>query len=304
MVNTTETFWSVDGVSLQTYAFNIVTLGGDRMSPPPLRGDDITVPFRAGQVWRPKVPDSRTITLGMWVIGADENGNIPQNEDSRRTFDRNWRKIRRLLWNSRRQITLTKRFWVPVDDLEDAGVPLTGLTTEGGWALISATAKAEFAGGLEPTMGGPSRAAFTVDLRLADPYFYGDEIAIPLSMSTSDSLPGPSATRLILGDDRTTSITLDLEGPLEVGQISNLTATPSLWLRYLQYVEDGETAQIRVSPFTATHYDGGVSYPSAGSIRHAGDRMWLYLDPETTTLKLTAQSGTGKAWVRYRPVWF
>src|SRR5690606_13429477 len=106
---TTEAFWSIDDVPLNTFAWNITTLGDSRQAPPPLRGEDILVPYRVGRVATTRVPDSRVITLGMWVIGATEDGNPPTNETARRRFELNWRKLRALLWRTN-EFTLTKRF--------------------------------------------------------------------------------------------------------------------------------------------------------------------------------------------------
>lgn len=305
MTNTTEIFWDVDGVSLQTYAFNITTLGGDRQAPPPVRGDDITVPYAPGQKWVPKVPDSRTMTLGMWVIGADEDGLIPADAEVRRLYERNWAKLRKLLWTPRRQFTLTKRFWVLEEDLVAGGVDVDDLPRSGDYRLLSASARGSYAGGLVPTMaGGPARATFTVDIKLADPYFYSDEIEIAFSMTSGSSLPGPTRDVTVLGDDRTHQIEVDLTGPLGSPRLSNLSDEEiDLWMRYATSVDASTSATVRVRPFSATHFPGGAPYKSSGYVQHDGDKFWFYLDPGEATLALTAASGTGTAKLRYRPAW-
>lgn len=303
MVNTTETFWSVDGVSLQTYAFNITTLGGDRMSPPPLRGADLVIPYQAGQTWVPKVVDSKTITLGMWVIGADEAGNIPQDEDSRRTFERNWRKLRKLLWTPRRQVTLTKRFWVPVEDLTDAGLNLADYTVEGGWALMEASGKAQFSGGLEPSMGGPSRAAFTVDLRMADPFFYGTPVDVEFTTQTASPNIGPTRNIEVLGDERTTRMEIWFEGPLTSPRLTVANYSPAPWVQFTTTIADGDEAVLDTATYSATFTESSVPHPAAGSVTHYGDASWLYLDPGAATISLTAASGTGRSRLSYIPTW-
>lgn len=303
MTDTTETYWDADGQSLQTFAFNIVTLGGDRMAPIPVRGDDITVPYMPGTVWTPKVPNQRVISLGMWVIGANEDGTIPDDEDGRRTFDKNWRMLRRLLWRYRTQFTLTKRFWVPTEDLEAAGVDITELPQNGSWSLISASAKASYHSGMEPMMSGPSRAAFVVNLLLSDPYFYGDTITIPFSTSTEPEDPGPVQGVFILGDDRTTEITFDYEGPL-TSPTFTLTEEPSTpWIRYGSDVADGDSAQVKVKTFSAVHTDSLATYGSSGYVQHYGDRFWFFLDPGERTIALSVQEGTGTADLIYRPAY-
>lgn len=303
MTNTTETFWDVDGVSLQTYAFNITTLGGDRSAPPPVRGADLKVPYMIGTKYVPRVPDARTITLGMWVQGSQEDGSAPTEEHAKRTFDRNWRKLRQLLWRPRKQFTLTKRFWLLDADLVAAGVDTSALPKEGDWTLYSASAQATYVGGLNPTMQGQAHGVFTVDLLLSDPFFYSDEITIPFSMATGGSNPGPDRTVEILGDDRTMSIEIDFEGPLTSAQILNDSEATTPFVKYAAVIADGETATVRVLPFNATHYPTGTPYKASGNVQHKGDLYWLYVEPGTTLLKLSAQSGTGVANLRYRPAW-
>lgn len=302
-MNSTETFWSVDGVSLQTFAFNITTLGGDRMAPPPVRRSSQKVPYMIGSRWTPGVPDEKTITLGMWVQGSDENGFPPTDEHLKRRWDRNWRMLRKLLWTPRRQFTLTKRFWLLTDELEAAGVDTTGMTQDGDWTLYSASAKGTYNGGLSPTMNGQAHGIFTVDILLNDPFFYGPEIEIPFSIDTGGVLPGPTQEILILGDDRTMNIEVDFEGPLTSPVVTNETESQLLYVRYASEVPDDESATVRVMPFTATHYPSGEPYGVSGNVQHEGDLYWLYIEPGMTTLSLDAQSGTGVATLRYRPAW-
>lgn len=304
MTNSTQTFWDVDGVSLQTLAWNITTLGGDRAAPPGLRGGDEKIPYMPGSRWTPRVVDSRTITLGMWVIGANEDGSAPLSGSRRLEYEQNWRKLRKLLWTPRRQFTLTKRFWLPTAELTAGGIDTTSLPKLGSYALYTARAKGSFAGGLEPTMNGPGRASFTVDIFLSDPYFYGDAIEVPFSTQTGGSNPGPNRTLQVLGDDRTTAVEIDFDGPLTSPRFTNLDAGVDLWVQYGSEIADGESATVKVSDFAARHYLTGSNYRSSGYVQHAGDRFWFFLEPGETDLKLTKQAGTGVASLRYKPVWF
>ncbi len=301
MTNTTETFWDVDGVSLQTYAFNIATLGGGRMTPPPVRGDDITVPFRPGSIWMPKVPDAKIITLAMWVTGANEDGTIPVAGNMRRQFDTNWRKLRQLLWNPRRQFLLTKRFWVLEADLTAGGMVVDDLPRSGAYRLLSASAEATFAGGLEPSMTGPGRAAFTVDLKLATPYFFSAPIDINFSLTTGTGLPGPNRTVTILGDDRTMAIGVDFVGPLTGPKIEN--STDGVWMTYATSLLSAQIARIGVWDFDARHDVAGANTKAAGYVQHDGDPFWLFLEPGSNALHLTATGGTGTAKLTYQPGW-
>lgn len=306
MTNTTKTFWSVDGISLQTYAWNITSLGGDRQAPPPLRGDDITVPYMPGDRWVPREVDSRTITLGMWVQGSNEDGTIPQNETQRHVWERNWQKLRRLLWKPRRQMVLTKHFWVPTFDLFDAGVDASLLPSESTWSLYSASAKVNFVGGLAPTMQGGGHSAFTVDLKLTDPYFYSEPIEITFG---GNLVTGQTNEVIILGDDRTHAVELEFIGPLSSPMIENLSATDaygdslSLWTRYTAEIAAAERAEVNVKKFSARQLTAGEPFKSSGFVRHGGDKPWFWLEPGETILEMSAQAGTGTGKLTYRPAW-
>lgn len=303
MTNTTETYWSVNGVSLQTYAWNISSLGGDRQAPPPVRGSNQQVPYMIGSRYVPKIPDSRTITLGMWVQGSQPDGTPPEDTSARREWERNWRMLRRLLWTPRKQFTLTKRFWLLTEELLEGGVDVSSLPQEGDWTLYSASALGSYAGGLSPSMQGQAHGVFTVDIELTDPFFYGPEISIPFSMTEGSGFPGKTRNVVILGDDRTMNIELDFEGPLTSPMVTNETEPQTLFVNYATEVSDGESATIRVMPFNATHYTTGQPYGASGNVRHRGDAYWLYLEPGQCSLKLSAQLGTGVAEARYRPAW-
>ncbi len=179
MTNSTADYWDVDGTSLQQFCWNIESWANGEM-PPPLRGENLVVPYRAGAIWQPKVPDERTISFAMWVIGADTNG-VPGSQ-----FRSNLKALRKLLWNPHRELTLTKRW-------------------NGG--ANSAVGKAQFAGGLEFEATGPSRAQFVVDLRLADPYLYGGSVSFGAKTVGTHSIS-------VLGDVASPRHTVLLTGPL------------------------------------------------------------------------------------------
>lgn len=177
MTLTTTEYWDVDGQNLHNLAFNIETLGG-RLGVPPLKGEDWDVPLRPGEVWVPKLPGSRVLTLAMWVRGTDEDGAVPADQQDK--FNANWKQLQRLFWRTDRQIVLTKRW------------------KEGG-VLKTAVAKAEFSSGLDPTMfqGANRGGKFTVDLKLADPYFYGAALG-PTVLGSVDNVSDDVARKVLI----------------------------------------------------------------------------------------------------------
>lgn len=292
-MNTTETYWEVDGVSLQTYAWNITTGGRDRTPSIPLRGDNLVVPYAPGAVFMKKIPDSRSLTLRMWVQGSNANGTIPTEHYTRQLYEKNVRDLRRLLWSPRKELTLTKRFWVPIAELTAGGVNIAPLTKVGTYALYSASAKAQFTGGFDPTMQGGSHATFEVDLTLADPYFYSDELTVSLAVGNRNLT--------ILGDDRTLDVSLEFVGPRAGITLRNNTIPTEF--RYTGTIASGSTLTVKVKDFSANLVTGSTTANSVGYVKHNGDSFWLPLEAGTNALIYSATSGSGATTLKYRPVW-
>lgn len=89
-VTTAETV-TVDGLVLNTLAYNISTRGG-RYTTPDVRTKNIEVGGRHGTVRvRSKKFQQGVFTMSMWVRGANEDGSVPDNSNglSRRIFQNN-----------------------------------------------------------------------------------------------------------------------------------------------------------------------------------------------------------------------
>jgi hypothetical protein len=274
-LNSTGTYWAVDGISLQTMAFDIQSTGGDRMAPPPLRGRDITVPYAPGDMHVPKQVGARTITLDMFVLGATEDGEIPPGTAADQ-FDKNFRKLRRLLWTPNRRFTLTKRF------RDDDGV------------LRTVTAQGQYAGGLSPAMTGRTRALFSVDIRLADPYFYGPEITKALVTGNN--------TVTVYGDDITRAVKLHVVGPRNKPKVRN--ATLNVTVEYNGDISSGDVLDVDVKNFSSVTDPAAIPpYSSTGKILHSGDAFWLVMQPGDNTLAVSSTSGIGGVTMTYQEVW-
>lgn len=276
MVNTTDQYWSVDGVSLHTLAQNIESLAG-RQLPPPMRGEDILIPYRVGEIFVPKTAGSRILTLGMWIRGNDANGAIPAG-GTQNTFDDNWRTLRNLLWQPGRQFALQKRFRV-------------------GGIMKTATALGQFAGGLEPTMIGRNGAKFTVQIKLNDPYFYDDSY-------TSFTLVTGDNTVVLPGDQETTDIIITLAGARVNPIIRNKSILPNMQVQFYGSLVSGDTATINVKSFTALSDPAALPEFSAnGMIRHTGAPQWLSLKGGSNVVNLTSDSGAGVTTLQAKGAW-
>lgn len=76
MTNTSTQPLRVDGVRLDTLAYNIETLGG-RLNVPGMRGENVFVPGQHGSLWSPKFYEEGSFAIKMWVQGCDINGAVP-----------------------------------------------------------------------------------------------------------------------------------------------------------------------------------------------------------------------------------
>lgn len=283
MANSTDEYLSIDGESLQTYAYNITTWGLSRESTPPLRGENIVVPGRAGSIFVPKVVASRVISLSMWVQGSDKDGFAPTGGSRVAEFQRNYKNLRRLLFTPDREVTITKRF-----------------REYGSDTLIVATGKAQLGNPIQPTMNGRARAIFTVDLEMADPFFYGNEVTVPAFTGVNQQ-----QTITVPGDYRTSSIKLEINGARNSPRIVTTAGGKTLDFRYNYSLGSGDKATVDVPSFEViTTPAAGSAFRSAGLITHSGDPLWMSLAPGSNTLALTSSSGTGSIVVKYKPVWF
>jgi hypothetical protein len=276
MTDSTDVYWDIDGVSLQTYAFNISTLGGSRDSVPGFRGQDVQFAYKGGATERRMVADSRTVTLAMWVVGMNEDGTVSSHME--RQYNANRRKLKQLLWKPRgATVALTKRWHDPT----------TG-------AVVSATARGRCASNLEPTMGGPYRGAFTADVFLPDPWFYGAPTTTTVPLNTPTVVAN-------LGDDYATRLTLHFKGgSITTPRLENNDA--DCWMKIATTIASSDQVDVDNDNQLATRASNAENL--IGAVTHGGAHEWMYLLRGDNELELTAVSGTGEVDVVVAPAYF
>lgn len=277
----TNEYWDIDGVPLNTWSYAIKSQGGSRLQPPPLRGSNITIPYRPGDVWVPKQPGARTISLSMWVVGAAPNGIIYD----RNRFLYNWRQLANLFWRPNEEFVLTKRF--------------RGVDKEG--TLVTAVGRGQYVQGLEASMTTPQRADFTVDIVMADPFFYGDEQTVNFGPLPSTAL---TQTFTVPGDWDTNQIKFEVEGPATSPMWLYSTPSPATWARFDAVVADGDSLDVNVNTFSAVATVSAVQHKAVGYMKHSGGAFWMTLRPGTATVQFGAASGTGSSALKFRPVYW
>lgn len=276
MPNNTETYWEADGVSLHTYAWSIETIGGN--GPPPLRGEDITVPLAVGKVRTTKIVDSNKYSLGMWLRGVDADAGSADSGATRDKYMRRYNDLVRLLWKAGKPIALRKRFY------DRAGVD-----------PILATATAEYAGGMEPSMTGRSLGKCIVDFTLADPYFYAD-VAFTTPLVNGDN------TVIVPGNAPTQYLKVRINGSRTNTRVLN--KTNGIQFTYPQAILNTEYVDVDPRTYTARHKPaGGSEYDASTRIIHDGSPQWMTLEPGENIINVLSDSGAGVITLEARGAW-
>jgi hypothetical protein len=252
-----------------------------------LRGSDVQVPFAAGQQWRYKYPDSRVITLVMWTAGINQTTGNPDTVSQLLTFNNNYQQLRQAFWTRNltgsQQGTLTRQWYIT-----------QGLTT----AVVAASAQAEIAGNMEPTMTGRTRADFSVDFLLADPYFYGVQQTQTLPYNSAQSVTNLGEG--VAGEGLQGTMQVTFTGPLTNPTLTNLTAGVSV--TYTGTIASGTPAAVTLDcvNFLATT---GAGANVISAVSHAGARRWNGLLSGANSCKLTSTNGgdTGTCTLTWTP---
>lgn len=292
LASTTDEVWSWNGTSLNQPMWDTVTIGGSRLGLPTLRGQDVEIAYRSGKQWRSKFPDSRTITFVMWAAGVDSTTGNPA-ADQRLSWNNNFQTLRSIFWTRGAlgsiQGTLT-RLWY--------------LTQGGTTGLVSASALGEVAGTMEPSMTGRTRADFSVDILLSDPYFYGAQVTKTLPINVAQTVNNFGEGTCGEGQPSALNVfTLQLNGPLTVPTVTNSTAGVSV--TYFATVPSGVSVTLDLISFLATDTLGNNQ---VANVAHAGARAWFVLlgsgdgsPVNTCTLTTINGSDSGNAVLTYSP---
>lgn len=258
-------------------AWNIASMGGSRFSLPVFRGQNYETPYRAGQAWRAKMPDSRTITLAMWEDGQGlhSSGTYPA-PDQRLAFNSNLQQLRASLFSmtgsGSAQGQLQRNWYIM-----QSGAP----------ALVTSTAMAEIAGSMDLTMSGRTNAGFSLDYLLADPFFYG--------VMQTQACTGASTTLTSLGDavaglgypSLVSAFTVQLSA---AATVTNTTAGVSFTFT------GSATFPVTIDVLNGTVTDNAGNNLIA-QLTHAGARAWMVAMPGANTISVSA----GTATVRWNP---
>ena len=266
--------WYWNGLPLQSAygAWNLATMGGSRFGVPVFRGQNYETPYRSGQNWRAKFPDSRTVTLTFWVDGQGQHSSSTYPAaDPRLAWNNNLQQLRQAFFSMNAggsaQGQLTRNWY---------------LTQSGTSKLVTSTAMGELAGSMDLAMNGRTSAGFSVDLLLADPHFYGARV-IQACTGGSTTVTGLGEGVAGLGyPSAVAGFTVTLSA---AATVANTTAGVSFT------VTPGPAFPVTVDVLAGTVTDnGGANVIS--SLSHIGARTWMAILPGANTFSVSAGTAT------------
>jgi hypothetical protein len=265
--------WAIDGVDLLDLASDVQRI--DANLAPPLRGDDRQYAFRPGRAYRARVTDSRSVTLGLWLIGQDGPGTtVADYMDNYAAAERDL--LRLLRPDGGREFEISKTW---TDDL----------------GTHTATGRGIAPGGIERNRAGKHAGRVTVDIGMADPFFYGSVITVPLTKNVPATITNP-------GDEGTVMVEIDYAGILSNPVVTNSTPDPEIYVKVGTAIAAGDTVRLNADLATATRDSDGANL--IGAVTHSGHRAWLRLGTGANQVTLTADSGAGSAVLRYWPIYY
>lgn len=265
--------WEIDGIPLLSIATDVQRI--DANLAPPLRGDDRQYAFRPGAAFRPRVTDSRSITLGLWLIGQDGPGSTV--DDYMDNFAAAQRELTRLLRPDGGGEFEISRTWT--DDL----------------GTHTATGRGIAPGGIERARAGKHAGRVTVDIGMADPFFYGSVLSTTLAMGVPQVVTNP-------GDEGTVLVELDFNGILANPKVTNSSPDPDIYVKVGTAIAAGDMVRLNADLATAVRDSDDANL--IGAVTHSGNRAWMRLGRGANTLTLSADSGAGTAVLRYWPVYY
>jgi hypothetical protein len=258
-VTTTDTF-TVNGVVLNTLAFNITSLTG-RWRTAARRGGNVEVPGRHGTL---RVANKRygvlEVVLSMWVLGADEDGMISDYQSSRETMYANLDKLTRLFGSETLEVVHT----LP----DESQRQVVGEVMD----RIDFTSEA-----------GATRATFGVAIESWDA-FWSDIDEVTASITdignwSVDSFVGATAPM----DD----LEITFTGPCNNPRLDS----GSSWIQYNEVLTAGQSITLNSATWTLTGAGGLV--PDYTAVEHGGGIRWFELAPGDPTPEAVISQTTG-----------
>lgn len=245
----------IDGVSLQNFAFN-VTSRGSRWSIPDKTAANVPVPGRSGTIWTPgKLFDQNTLTLGMWVIGANTDGSFPTDRTRAQKLKENVDRLTRLFTKTHALIEV-----IQDDD-----------------ANTSRRCYAEVVASFDFTSAPGNRAEFAVQLVV--PAAFWEDVSLNTFVSASGLTTGTNVaiTSLSGGTAVIEDAVITFRGAGTNPKITDILS--GAWVQLQGTVASGQDWVVDSSLWTSTNNAVNV----VGTTVHSGAARLLPLQPNPDT---------------------
>lgn len=259
-VTTSETL-SVNGVILNTLAYNIESLTG-RLKMPKMRTENIEVPGRHGSIRvKQKKYEQNQIILPMWVRGCDVDGQVPFSSTRRAEFFKNLDTLTRLFTN-----------------LGGAGLLDIRHT------LADGSVRQCFAEVLEAidfsTRGVNPLGKFSVALDIPDVFWRDVNLTlVNVPVPTSPTLT--TVTQLAGATAPMEEIAFNLNGPMTNPRIeayyNNLALETPIWFQYSGAITAGQSLTVDCVNWKLSG-SGGLTVDYS-LFSHSGSARWMSLIP-------------------------
>lgn len=255
----------VDGVSVQTHAFNVTTRSS-RWVVPGRRGDNPSLPGVHGSLWTPGKPyEENTLVWKMWAVGANPDGSMPDGDRAEKVLEH--------------LDALTRMFTAPgLRTVRQGDRQFRGEVT----AAIDLS-----------SMAGGTRAEFAVEWTLPVPFWEDVESTVqtknPGSGQTSatlrfDAFDGATAPL--------TGATYEVTGPVQSPRLTDLVT--GQWVKLGATLTSGQTWRVHAGSWESTV--NGAN--RVGATTHGEGATFLDLNPHpdgTMSVGFSADGGVTAA---------
>ncbi len=254
--------WTVDGTDLASLAWGVTAATVGR-GLPPIRGSNLTIPFRHGSRSFTKYYGERKLTLTMFVMGADPfTGAVPGGDAPRDYLFENLDKLRQLFGRRDTLLSLTYTN------------NLTVRTTQ-----VEVTGTMDFA-----SINAGGLAEFAVDLTMPDPFWYGVELTPSKSWTTH---PQTWADVNNPGTFDTVKMVIRIVGDCQNPKLT-LQDGSGLYVQVLTTLGGSDTLVIDTDAYTTTLNAVNI----IGSLRHLGDPAFFKLHPGDNDIVMASDAAT------------
>jgi hypothetical protein len=257
-------------VLLTTPAWNVETMP---FSVPERRGENIVIPYRDGARHTGRKPfNQRVEVLNMWIIGVNVDGILPPGVTEREQLELNVEYLKSIF-------SLPGQVSFRVQMLDGtyrvAQVEITSVLT-----IFKERETVS--------------ARMSVELRFADPFYYGETLVTETIELTSGSV---SAVLTNVGTAHVKKGTIKITGIASNIKINNTTNEISC--TYTGILANGVEAIIDLTNQKVTVNDENY----LGFLIHLGDPSWFTLNPGTNAMEITCDTFGGSVEISYYPAY-